>query len=108
MLVIVEHRWPADPAKLSLDLETVWSFDVLHVDGGEDWGQLSDKLDDLVWVLLLQAEGHHVHSSEHFEENTLAFHNWHTSQSPDVSKAEDGCSVGDNRTVVPSECQVVS
>ena len=96
MLVIVEHGDIELVDKAVLDLEAARCRDVLQVDAAERGGEALDRLDDLVDVLGIQADGHGVHVAESLEQRAFAFHDGHRGQRTDVAQAEHRRPVGDD------------
>ena len=78
MLIVVEHGDIELVDKAVLNLETARCRDVLQVDAAERGGEALDRLDNLVDVLGIQADGHGVHIAEGLEEGTFALHDGHS------------------------------
>ena len=70
--------------------------DVLQVDAAEGRGDADDRLDDLVGVLGVQADGERVHAAEGLEQGGLALHNRHGGLRADIAQTQDRAAVGDD------------
>ena len=77
-LIVVEHGDIELVDKAVLNLEAARCRDVLQVDAAERGDEALDRLDDLVDVLGIQADGHGVHITEGLEEGTFALHDGHS------------------------------
>ena len=69
--------------------------DVLQIDAAEAGGQPGDRLDDLLGVLGVQADGHCVDPAEFLEQDGLALHHRHGGVGADVAQTQDGAAIGD-------------
>ena len=97
MLVVVEDGNVEPFPKPFLNLEASWCADVLEVDASERGCDAYHRLDDLVGVLGIEADGKGVDASELLEQHRLAFHDRHRSERAEVAKAQDRRAVTDHR-----------
>src|SRR5882724_2075234 len=96
VLVVVKHRDVELLAQPGLDIEAARRRDVLQVDTAEGWGDQLDRLDDLVGVLGVEADGEGVYAGQFLEEHGLALHDGHGRFGTDVAQPEDCRAVGDH------------
>ena len=82
--------------ELRFDFEATRSGDVLEVDAAEAAGQKRNGADYFVDILRAQAKREGVDAGEFFEQRALAFHDGHACLGPDIAKAENRASVGDD------------
>ena len=108
MLVVVEDRDVALFLQLLLDFKAAGRGDVLQVHAAEGAGEQVDRVDDLVHVLALDAEGEGVHVAEGLEQHALALHDGHAGLGADVAQAQHRGAVGDHRAQVPAAGQLIA
>ena len=96
MLVIVEHWNVHLFLEGLLDYKTIGRLDVLEVYTTKTASECLDDVNELLRVLLVNDEVDRVDICELFEEDGFAFHDWLTSQRPDVTKSKDCSAVGNN------------
>ena len=96
MLVVVEDRDVQRVVQPRLDLEAAGGGDVLQVDAAEGRSDADDRLDDLVGVLGVQADGERVHAAEGLEQSGFALHDRHGGLRADIAQTQDRAAVGDD------------
>ena len=97
MLVVVEDGDVEFGAQALFDLEAAGCRDVLEVDAAVGGGDGLDDGDDLFGVLGVQDNGPGVDAAEFLEQDGLAFHDGQGGLGSDVTQAEHGGAVGDDR-----------
>ena len=108
MLIVVEDGNVALFLQLALDLKAAWCRDVLQIDAAKAAGDVVDGLHKLVHILGLDTERESVHVAERLEEHAFALHDGHTGLGTDVTEAQDGAAVGDDRRHVPAACKLIA
>src|SRR5581483_617292 len=106
MLVIVEDWDVHALAEGVLDDETAGRGDVLEVHAAEGRRDARDRLDDLLGVLGVEADGEGVEPAELFEEHALAFHDRHGAVGADVAEAKHRGAIADDGHGVALDGQV--
>jgi len=96
MLVVMEDRDLQALAQPALDLEVLWSLDVLQVDAAEGGLEGRDDIDQLVGIGFVQFDIEHIDPGELLEQATLALHHRLGSERSDVAEAEHRRAVRDH------------
>ena len=97
MLIIVKDGDVDLVLQSLLDLEAARRRDVLEVDAAEGGRDQLHGLDDLVGVVGAEADRERIDVGELLEQHRLALHHRHRGLRADVSEAQHGASVGDDR-----------
>ena len=94
MLVIVEYRDIKKFFQTALNLKTARGRDIFQVDSAESRCNIDNCLNNLFCILSVQADRNCVDSAEFFEKNCFSFHNRHGGFGSDVTKSENGTTIG--------------
>ncbi len=97
MLIIVQHGLVEPLLQLALDLEALWSREILELNRAERQLDRHNGLDDTLDLRLLQENRHAVEADEIGEQCGFALHHRQPGERPDISKAEHRRSVRDDR-----------
>ena len=96
-MLIVVHDWNircfCDSA---LDFEALWSFNVFKVDASKRFGNVDNSLNELIRIGHIDFNIKHIDICKRFEQQALSFHDWFARKCSNVTKTENGCTVGNN------------
>ena len=74
MLIIMKDRNVHDTFEFLFDIETVWSLNILQIDSTEGGSQVSDTVDEGVWILDINTDINRLYASELAKKHSLPFH----------------------------------
>ncbi len=97
VLVVVEDRDRHALAQVLLDFETIGGANILKIDAAKGRPEWRDRIDELLRIDLVDLEIEHINASELLEEDRLAFHHRLGSQSADISEAQHGRAIRNDR-----------
>ena len=107
VLVVVEDRDVHHLAQALLDDKALGRLDVIEIDAAERRPQVSDCVDEFLWVLGVDLEIDRIDVGEALEQHRLPLHHRLGRQRPEVAQPQDRGSVGDDRDHVAARGVVV-
>ena len=97
MLIVMEDRDIHQLAQALLDDEALGGLDVLEVDAAEAGAQIAHRIDELVGILGVDLKVDGVDVGEALEEHRLALHHGLGGERAQITKAQNGRAIGDDR-----------
>ena len=108
MLIIMENRNVTALFQLLLNLKTSWCRNILQVYPAKASCKKAYCLNDLIHILTANAKRNGIYVSKLFKQNTLTFHNRHTSFRANIAKSQNCSTVCYNSNCIPASGKLIA
>ena len=97
MLVVMHDGYIKLLSQSLFDLKTLRCLDILQIDASEGGGDRFDHLNEFFRIFFIYLNIEHIDTGKYFKQQPLSFHHRFACQSTDITQAQHGGTVGDDR-----------